>query len=150
MSETWRRRWVWLAWAGLGVVLAGVVTAFIRYGLDPSSTPAAGTGSVSASHTVVYQAEGGGARGARSGSITLQSADGGTQQAQVGLPLRTKSGDVGLTYPGFHSGAFVYLSVQNGDDAGTVTCRILVDGVTISENTSSGGHTIATCSSRVP
>jgi hypothetical protein len=44
----------------------------------------------------------------------------------------------------------VYLSVQNQNAAGSVTCRILLDGMVVSENTSTGGYVIATCQGRVP
>ena len=38
------------------------------------------------------------------------------------------------------------LSIQNRDDRGSVTCRIEVDGVIISENTSHGRFVVAMCS----
>lgn len=47
-------------------------------------------------------------------------------------------------------GQFLYVSVQNRDDSGTVTCEILVDGRVIESATSRGGHVIATCSGSVP
>lgn len=134
---------------GLGGILAAVIALVIVFGVLPTSN--SGTTAGPSTHTVVYQADASGARGARSGDITLRTADGGTsQQAGVGLPLMTKAGDTGLTYSGFKPGDFVYLSIRNADSAGSVTCRILVDGNVISENTSSGAYTIATCSSRVP
>jgi len=97
------------------------------------------------SHTVVYQAEADAAHGSgRTGDITLQTDAGGTaQQAGAKLPLTA-------SYASFHSGDFVYLSVQNQDYAGTVTCRITIDGKVASENTSSGAYTIAACQARVP
>jgi hypothetical protein len=42
--------------------------------------------------------------------------------------MKSQTGDTGLTFTSFHTGDFVYLSVQNTDAAGSVTCRILVDG----------------------
>lgn len=100
-------------------------------------------------HTVIYNAEGDGARGIRTGSITLQSPT-GTQQAAVNLPLTSKNGSTGLKVDGFKTGDFVYLSVQNKDASGSVTCHITVDGYVVAENTSVGGYTIATCKGQVP
>ena len=101
-------------------------------------------------HTVVYEAEDPEAGELRTASYTLRSDDGGTRQGNIDLPLRNQNGTTGLTFTGFGSGAFVYLSIQNGDEYGSVPCRITVDGTVVSENTSSGGSTIATCQGQVP
>lgn len=98
-------------------------------------------------HTVSYEADG---DGTNAGTYTLRSADGGTRQGNADLPLTNKAGSLGLKLTGFGSGDFVYLSIQNENGYGSVTCRIVVDGVTISENTSDGGYTIATCQGQVP
>ncbi|NUU19045.1 hypothetical protein HP550_17490 [Cellulomonas humilata] len=89
---------------------------------------------------VLYEVEG----TAASASITMSTAS-GTEQADIDLPLTTKSGEVGLclTNPIQHP----YISAQNKGRTGTVTCRITVRGVVESENTSSGAYAIATCSS---
>lgn len=131
--------------AGALVLIVGAALLTLHW--PKSSAPDA---AVSTSHTVLYEAEGAGARGLRSARITLQSADGGTQQSEINLPLKNRQGGTGITIPGFSTGAFVYLSVQNTDAAGSVTCRITVDGTVISENTSSGGYVIASCKGRVP
>ncbi len=55
----------------------------------------------------------------------------------------------GKWYPPAH-GAFVYISVQNRGDSGSVTCSITVDNVVVAENTSSGGYVIASCDGLVP
>lgn len=68
----------------------------------------------------------------------------GTSQITPDVPLVTTGGDTGLTYT-FPDGAFVYISAQKTDEGGTITCRITVDGVVISENTSSAAYGIATC-----
>ena len=101
-------------------------------------------------HTVVYEAEGPGSTVPRTASSTLRSDDGGTRQGDIDLPLRNQDGNTGLTFTGFSSGAFVYLSIQNGDEYGSVSCRITVDGEVISKNTSDGGAAIATCQGQVP
>jgi len=95
----------------------------------------------STTHTVEYQAAADAAYGSgRTGMVTAQ-APGGTTQKTGLLPITG-------TYT-FSTGDVVYLSVQNGQGLGSVTCRITVDGVVVSENTSDGGYTIATCQGRV-
>jgi hypothetical protein len=95
-------------------------------------------------HTVLYEATADAYTGSgRSGMLTLETEAGGSSQAVVDLPF---SG----TSTTFHRGDFLYLSVQNQQPAGSVTCRITVDGVVVSENTSTGGYVIATCQGRMP
>lgn len=118
-------------------------------GTPVASTPPQVTPIVT-THTVVYEAEAPGSSGPRTANYTLQSEDGGTRQGDIDLPLRNQNGTTGLTFTGFSSGDFVYLSVQNGDEYGTVTCRITVDGTVVSENSSDGGYAIATCQGQVP
>lgn len=101
-------------------------------------------------HTVIYEADGAGARGLRTVTYTIQTDNGGTSQGETNLPMKNRNGGTGLIFSGFSTGDFVYLSVQNKDAAGDVTCRITVDGKVISENTSSGGYAIATCKGSVP
>jgi hypothetical protein len=48
-----------------------------------------------------------------------------------------------------NSGDFVYLSIQNGTDSGSVTCIVEVDGIQILTNTSQGAYSIADCSGTV-
>lgn len=135
-----------------GLVAVGVAASafgiwFLASSPDKPDAPAS---TVLASHTVVYEADGGGARGLRTVSYTIGTADGGTSQGETNLPLKNRDGGTGLILAGFRSGAVAYLSLQNKDAAGDVTCRIRVDGEVISENTSSGGHTVVTCSGIVP
>lgn len=87
--------------------------------------------------------------------ITLETGD-GTSQQSVKVPLKGKtSGNRGLTFV-MQRGSFVYISAQNkgkmnpnftssSDFYGTVTCRITVDGVVVSENTTTSQYGIATC-----
>lgn len=106
------------------------------YGL-PNLTPAPAT------HTVVYTTEADGNTGSgRTGMVTAQTPGGGNAQQTGLLPITG-------TFT-FHAGDFVYVSVQNQQGAGSVTCRITVDGAVVSENTSSGGYVIATCQGTVP
>lgn len=125
------------------VLAAGL---FVWFRPPSLAAPEGSTGP--APHVVIYNAEGGGARGIRSATYTLQTPS-GSEQADVDLPLRTADG-TGIHVAGFKTGDFLYLSIQNLDASGSVTCRISVDGYIVSENTSSGGYTIATCKGQVP
>lgn len=129
----------------LYIVLAGALVlgvAWLALNWPSLTTPPA-----TLTHTVVYQADG---VGTTEATYTLQSDDGGTRQGDIDLPLMNQAGTEGLSFPGFKTGDFVYLSVQNTMDSGSVTCRILVDGKVVAENQSDGGHVIATCKGRVP
>lgn len=132
------------------VVGAAIVTALLIVvpALPWSGDDAADGSSGSGVHVVVYEADGAG--GAKSGTYTARSNDGGTVQGDADLPLMNRNGGRGLTFAGFRTGGFVYLSVQNKDSYGSVTCRIKVDGVVVSENTSDGAYVIASCQGRVP
>ncbi len=131
-----KRAWLPHLWIVLGgAAILGVAVLALNW-------PQAGTPPTT-SHTVLYEAEASGASGPRTGSSTMQTDSGGSSQGQVPLPATQ-------TLHNFSSGDFVYLSVQNQDAAGAVTCRITVDGVVVSENTSTGGYVIATCQGRVP
>lgn len=128
------------------------LTGTIAFLLVSAACSSDGSGPTSAAssgkaHEVWYRAEGSGAAEA---SYTLRSDDGGTVQGDINLPLVNQKGETGLTFKGFKSGDFVYLSVQNTTGAGAVTCRIIVDSKEISNNTSSGGYKVATCQGQVP
>lgn len=69
----------------------------------------------------------------------------GTEQATVTLPLTSKSGDSGLWIRA--SNMTPYISAQ-AQGFGAVTCRITMMGVVVSENTSQGQGSIATCAPR--
>jgi len=73
----------------------------------------------------------------------------GTQQADVGLPMMNDSGGQGVQFCSV-AGEFVYISVQNGNDSGSVTCKITVDGAELAEVRSSGAYVIATCDGSIP
>lgn len=79
-------------------------------------------------------------------SITMQTPTGSSQQNDIDVPLQSKSsGNQYLEFT-FTAGDFVYLSAQNSQGYGSVTCAITTDdGDLISQNTASGGYAIATC-----
>lgn len=69
----------------------------------------------------------------------------GTDQLTVDIPLMAKEGGRGVEMT-FQRGDFVYISAQNTDAVGTVTCKITAsDGSVISESQSSLDYGIATC-----
>lgn len=98
-------------------------------------------------HTVKFFAEGTETKWA---AVTMRTESGGVTQFNPDLPMKTKAGDLGLTYDTYPSGSQLYFSMQNKEAYGTVTCRIVVDGKTVDEATSSGGYAIATCQGQVP
>lgn len=83
--------------------------------------------------------------------VTARNADGSTGQLQhAKVPLRlAETGPTGIEFDVPHH-QFVYVSAQNEDQQGTITCRITVDGVVLQQATSKGGYTIATCSGTAP
>jgi hypothetical protein len=92
---------------------------------------------------VLYEVEG----TTSSASVTMQTPT-GTSQITPAVPMRRESdGRRGLEAE-FSPGSFVYISAQNKQSSGTITCRITVNGSVIAENTSSGGYAIASCSGR--
>jgi hypothetical protein len=88
--------------------------------------------------TVIYRVYG----DAYLADITMQVPTGTRQVANIELPAEET-----WLMP---SGAFVYVSAQNNDESGSITCEIVVDGKVISRNTSEGGYTIASCQGAVP
>lgn len=98
--------------------------------------------------TVVYDVLG----DAAAANITYQAPTGTRQQEGIDVPIVVGGQRHGITYKsGFAHGDFLYLSVQRRDDLGggdEVTCRITVDGIVVSENTSYGGYSVASCSAR--
>lgn len=99
------------------------------------------------SHTVVYKVGG----TASQADITYRNSTGDTsQQDNIDVPLTRKSdGGQGLILENMHRGDFLYISAQNQDRYGSITCSIEVDGVVVKTNTSHGAFTIATCSGRL-
>ena len=93
--------------------------------------------------TVRYRTEG----SAPYGDITYATPTGTGQQSKSEIPMKTKSGNIGLSYK-MSSGDYLYLSVQNGTEEGSVVCIIEVNGVEVARNESSGAFSIASCSGR--
>ena len=73
--------------------------------------------------------------------------DGGnvTMKTPTGTSQQFVSSETTYRYNDFSAGDFLYVSVQNDGDRGSVECSIYVDGVRVSNNYSSSAYGIATC-----
>ena len=125
------------------MIIPAVIVAALIYGrlsddADTSrrSTPPA----TSTQSVVIYRLSGTASRV----SITMQNSQGNTEQAS---DLANNHEIIAGRFP---IGEFVYISVQNKGESGSVECAILADGVVISTATSTGAYVIATCSDSVP
>lgn len=77
------------------------------------------------------------------GDITYNNASGNTEQRHsVGRSGAWTTVDEYSV----DRGEFLYVSIQNAFDRGTVQCRIIVDNETVEEARSDGAYVIATCS----
>ena len=115
-------------------------------GNEPVSAPQ--TPAPATAPHVVFFAEG---SGTATGSVTLRSESGGVIQKDVALPMHdAATGAPGTASDAFKRGASLYISLQNKEAAGSVTCRIEVDGKVIDKATSSGPYKIVTCVGKVP
>lgn len=84
---------------------------------------------------VTYEVVG---KNTNSASMTWQNDQGGTEQGEYYLPFRK-------TYANFQDD-FLYISAQNSNDRGEISCRIYISGEEYKESTSQGAYVIATCS----
>ena len=81
---------------------------------------------------------------ATAANVTYSSAS-GTVQNTVDVPMRNKGGGVGVIMKGAAIPSFAYISAQNDGASGSVTCKIVLNGTVVAENTSTGAYKIATC-----
>lgn len=116
---------------GLLVALVAVICFCTVYGFYLRG------GSVLGSHTVEYIVEG----TAGAAMVTYMNQDAGIQQEDSALPY-SRSFQM-------KSGSFLSLVAQKNSEAGTITCRIMVDGKQYTEATSTAAYGIVTCSGLV-
>jgi hypothetical protein len=90
--------------------------------------------------SVVYTVKG--SNGASRAFLTYANAQSGTEQNEITLPW-SKS----ITVP---KGQFLYISAQNKQDSGGVSCDITVDGRSLKHSESSGAYVIASCDGSAP
>lgn len=142
-SGSGRPRWFIPALAALCLVAVIAVMVGVSSSHDdgPSQSKVSAT-PISLTRSVTYMVTGDHTNQA---SITYETPTGTGQQSDIDVPLTRKSdGDQGLLFH-FQAGAFVYISAQNSNESGAVTCTITVDGIVIAHNTSSGAYAIASC-----
>jgi hypothetical protein len=72
-------------------------------------------------------------------SVTIKNSTGATEQHDVTVPWKSI---VFYVQPGDH----LYLSAQNSEDSGTITCEIRVNGKLLERAKSSGRYVSAICS----
>jgi hypothetical protein len=127
--------------AVVGIVLIGAAVKMLTGHGDSTTTTAADD-----LHEVSYEVTG---VGTNEADITVMTPDYGTSQSNgAALPLKNKTGETGLRYKfeDYHS---VSLVAQNGNDSGSLTCTIKVDGHVLVTNTSSGAYAVVTCAGTV-
>ena len=117
----------------IGAILLGLIIVAIIVVATSKPEPRIPT-----TRSVVYEVTG----TASAVSVTLSSATGSEQASNRAVPLR-------VTYV-LPPGAFAYISAQNENGCGDVSCSISVNGQVISRNSAFGGYTIATCKGTVP
>jgi hypothetical protein len=126
-------------WVYIGVLVGalGVGAALTSQKKDTATNTPSATSS-SSGYLVSYTVGG----YATSVDVTYQSLN-GSEQAN-GAPTPWQSSVYQM-----QKGDFVYVSAQNDDDSGSVTCEIQVDGHIAVTHTSTGAYAVATCSGRL-
>ncbi|SRR6266511_2991666 len=120
---------------GLGLLVVGMLLAGCAGGTNGPGSDTPRGSPPSGLHDIEYLVT----DAARANSITFQNEnDDSSQDAGVDLPWH-------YDMTGIEEGAFLYVSAQN-DGGGTITCQILVDGVTAESNDSHGKYAICTAS----
>jgi hypothetical protein len=119
------------------IVIVGGYCAFsLLLGGSSSDTRVKST-SIPTTYSVKYEITG----STSSVSVTYQNAQGGSEQGDYKVPFNKSFS--------MSAGDFAYISAQNNNDKGDVTCKIFVNGNEWKESTSSGAYVIATCSGSV-
>lgn len=120
------------------VAIIGGIAAAATSGTDTSTDTDTSTTTGDQGHTITYQAE---TSDGSTASITYVGADMNiTQQQDQPTPWTVDIPNIGNKWDVIGANISVQ---QNGSS--NVTCRVLWDGETVNENTSSGPYSIATC-----
>lgn len=123
----------------IGLLLTGCVASTP----EPAATPSA-PAPVEVRYEVDFEAAHKGLTSKTPSADITVSTPTGTVQKTVDLPMKTKDGQIGVRGDA-PAGSPLYISAQKNDAYGSITCRIYSSGELISENTSSGDYSIATC-----
>lgn len=140
-KTTTSRLWPWFILAG-ALMVAGLMIAAVTDDDDYEPSGLTAGDDDGGLVRVRYEVTG----STSQADITYSDANGSTsQQSGIDVPMQTESGQTGLSFT-MVEGEFLYISAQNVEESGSITCRITADGVVIDEATSHGGYVIATCS----
>jgi hypothetical protein len=116
------------------IVVGGLVLCFI--GMMTFGWFASGASTAGQTYDVRYELIG----SAQEVSVTLNNAQGNTEQRDVALPYTVEYEDVAFM-------TFLYISAQISDtDGGDLKCRIIVNGEEVSTAAAEGFPNIASCS----
>src|SRR4030065_2587653 len=119
----------------IGIAIVIVLVIFLVWIISSNWGGDGTLSNLKTSYQVTYEITGTAQKGV---SLTYENAQGGTEQGTYKLPETIR---FTMKY-----GDFAYISAQNEDDHGSVTCRILIDGVEWKKSTSTGAYVIASCS----
>lgn len=146
-GEAGDRRRKLIVGVGILALLVLLSTAAVVQGIqnrpeaqDPPPDVAAAGGVNPEPEWVRYEVDG---ENTDQAAVTYRTPD-GTQQATVALPMMNDAGEEGVRFI-YTAGQFLYISAQNQNGYGSVTCQIYIDDTLVSENTSSGAYAIASC-----
>lgn len=92
--------------------------------------------------SILYEVESDG----ETASVTWMSVDGGSVGQQQDTAAALPWSDTITVDDGLFSSSVFSLVAQASETATTITCRITVDGEVVSEQTSQGAFSVATCS----
>ena len=128
------------AWALIAVL--AVVALILVCGLSRRSSSGVSLApkiAAPTTHEITYELSG----STYKASITIENEHENTEQHDVKLPY-SKS------FTSKSPSQFLYISAQKEDKAGTLTCKILVDGISVSEATTTAEYGIASCDYLLP
>ena len=137
------RRRLWVAGAAvLAIGLAGATAMALTGGGEKSEHPVVSLDPVA--HEVIYEVSGTGAAPV----ITWITGEGNASEQAVNVPLPWKTT---VSLPVGPAGGFANVEVRNaGTGAGSLGCRVFVDGVQVAQQTSTDGFAGVACAHRIP
>lgn len=125
------------------VFLCGLIFFWPTGGSEPAASVPRPT-SAPTTVDVTYRVTGRAVRG----SATLENATGNTEQKNISSSAGSFDAKPWVMAFTAERGQFVYISVQNGTDKGTIACEILINGVVKESAESDTDYGIAQCSGR--
>lgn len=136
------RRRLWVAGAAVLAIGLGGATAMALTGGDDPEHPVVGLDPVV--HEVIYEVSGTGAAPV----ITWITGERNTSEHALSVPLPWRST---VSLPVGPAGGFANVEVRNAETgAGSLGCRVFVDGVQVAQQTSTDGFAGVACAHRIP